>query len=313
MGEKHLTNDAIEKLLGLPPMERIAQIIGAIGAGDVKSVLAQTDAILMSGLSSDALLAALVDYFRNLLIARLCGQESSLLDIPGLTPKELTEQAAKFDPIVLTQDITILEELRRNMRQNQTGRALLDATLVRLAMAEQFLSINELLSRTDGPAPARSPAAPAPAQKKNPEPVIQREIKGTAPFIPAPVTVRVEEIADASGIWPRLIENLKQHGSAMVGTLALARLSRIEDGQAVISFQRSGATFASTWSSNGKKDAIAKALTELHGRPMGVRFEVDEESATEAPAPSRRAPAPDVESAPMVQAVLREFGGEIIG
>ena len=84
---------------------------------------------------------------------RTCGPDSTLVEVPGLAMKDLTAQAERFDAGVLAQDITILEELRRNMRQNQTGRALLDATLVRLAMAEQFLSINELLSHPDGPTP----------------------------------------------------------------------------------------------------------------------------------------------------------------
>ena len=50
--------------------------------------------------------------------------------------EELAAQAERFDPVALTQDIAILEELRRNVRQSQAGRALLDATLVRLALAD---------------------------------------------------------------------------------------------------------------------------------------------------------------------------------
>ena len=73
---------------------------------------------------------------------------------------DLTAQAERFDPIALTQDITILEELRRQIRQSQAGRALLDATLVRMALSDQFSSIGDLLSRLDGGEPAET-------QKKN--------------------------------------------------------------------------------------------------------------------------------------------------
>src|SRR5207248_2683542 len=92
---------------------------------------------------------------------------------------DLQAQAQQFDPIALTQDITILEELRRNIRQSRAGRALLDATLVRMALADQFASIGDLLARLDGngaapsrPAasrPATTSSAPA-AQKKTSEP-----------------------------------------------------------------------------------------------------------------------------------------------
>ena len=42
---------------------------------------------------------------------------------------DLSAQAALFDAAALSQDIVILEELRRHVRQSQAGRALLDATL----------------------------------------------------------------------------------------------------------------------------------------------------------------------------------------
>jgi DNA polymerase-3 subunit gamma/tau len=176
VGEKHLTAEMVEQLLGLPKGQLLFDLANAVGSGDVKSTLARADSILQSGLSADGLIAALIDHLRNLLILRTCGPDSTLVEVPGLSMEELVEQASRFDPVALTQDITILEELRRNIRQSQAGRALLDATLVRMALADQFASIQELLGRLDGngsPGPARTTrlaaAAPA-AQKKNPEP-----------------------------------------------------------------------------------------------------------------------------------------------
>ena len=326
LGEKHLTAKAIEQMLGLPPTQRVAELVSAIGSGDVKSVLSQTDAILSSGLSSDALLAGLVDFLRNLLISRTCGKDSELVDVPGYSTDELAELAEKFDPVILTQDITILEELRRNIRQNQTGRALLDATLVRLAMSEQFVSINELLGNLDGAKPPAARPTP-PIQKKKPEPTHLSPSSGTpgegwgggrtsndvansnrpqeTPTLSLPRITGGGDQTPAD-LWPRLIEKL---GSTLAAPLSLATLRGIEDNQAVIRFAAEGATFAQAWSSNGKKDAIAKALTELTGRPMGVRFEVSEAPA--AP-PSRKKNATEIESDPLVQAVLREFAGTVM-
>jgi DNA polymerase III gamma/tau subunit len=102
------------------------------------------------------------------MIIRACGGESDMIEVPGLSMKELAEQADRFDPIVLTQDITILEELRRQLRTSQAGRALLDATLVRLALAEQFTQIGELLDQVSGNGAATTGGARA-VQKKKPE------------------------------------------------------------------------------------------------------------------------------------------------
>jgi DNA polymerase III gamma/tau subunit len=102
--------------------------------------------------------------------------------VPGLPPKDLAKQASQFDAAVLAQDIAILEELRRQVRHSQAGRALLDATLVRMTMAGQFASVASLLNRLDG-APA------AAGQKKKFEPVIsdfKSEISDSASPHPNP-------------------------------------------------------------------------------------------------------------------------------
>src|SRR5438270_2258092 len=73
LGEKRVTLELIEGLLGLPKSQLMFDLADAIGRGDVKSALQQTDAIIVAGLSVDSLLASLVDHLRNLLILNTCG------------------------------------------------------------------------------------------------------------------------------------------------------------------------------------------------------------------------------------------------
>jgi DNA polymerase III gamma/tau subunit len=182
--------------------------------------------MIAGGLSADSLVAALVEHLRNLLILRTCGDGGSdLVEVPGLSPADLAKQAGKFDPVALTQDIAVLEELRRHMRQSQGGRALLDATLVRMTLAEQFTSVNELIGRLDGNAPT-APARPAgsgvaprlpaqsPAQKKNevatranPPAEVQTPAEDDDDDLPRP-----GKVWEAGG--PSLVEMLKQHEQA---------------------------------------------------------------------------------------------------
>ena len=104
----------------------------SIGEGKIKQTLERSSKMIAGGLSSDALLANLIEHLRNLLVLRTCGKDSELVEVPGIAIDELVAQAEQFDPVVLTQDIAILEELRRSLRSTQAGRALLEATLVRL-------------------------------------------------------------------------------------------------------------------------------------------------------------------------------------
>ena len=89
-------------------------------------------------------------------------------------------------------------------------------------------------------------------------------------------------------IWPRLVAMMTQQGSSVAGALSLASLNRIEDNQAVVRFRYEGESFARMWEKNGKRDLMAKAISDIRGRPIGVRFEVEEASAAAA---ARRRPA----------------------
>ena len=204
LGEKHLTADMIENLLGLPKSQLLFDLSAAIGQGDVKGTLNQTDAMIQSGLSVDAFLASFIDHLRNLLVLCACGIESNLVEVPGLSLTELANQAKSFDTVTLAQDIAILEELRRQVRQSNAGRALLDATLVRLALSEQFSSVADLMAQVNG--------APVTAiQKKKVEPVgehstrIHKPEAEAAGGAPSSAVARLEEpgasrMASASGL-----------------------------------------------------------------------------------------------------------------
>jgi DNA polymerase-3 subunit gamma/tau len=235
VGEKHVSSEMVEQLLGLPRAEVIFNLAAAMGAGDVKQALTQASEILVAGLSTDALLGALTDHLRNLLILRTCGPDSTLVEAPGLSLTDLSAQADQFDPAALTQDITILEELRRNARHSQAARALIDATLVRLTLADQFSSIGELIARLDGqpapPRPAQAPSAPAAAafaaQKKNDAPIGAPLAPALEPVATAAVSVVEEEddLPRPGKVWentgPSLSELLKAE-AAKTATVAVA-------------------------------------------------------------------------------------------
>src|SRR5687768_3785279 len=150
VGEKSLTVEMVEQMLGMPKSQVLFALVQAIGDGDTKRLLLSADAQIRTGMSPDTLVGGLIDHLRNLLVLRTCGPDTELVEVPGVSIEELSEQASRFDAVTLSQDIAILEELRRSLRSSGAGRALLDATLVRLALAGQFTSVDELLGRVNG-------------------------------------------------------------------------------------------------------------------------------------------------------------------
>jgi DNA polymerase-3 subunit gamma/tau len=157
VGEKEITIELIEQTLGMPRSQVIYNLAQSIGEANVKDVLESVDKLTSAGLSADTLVASLSEHLRNLLILRTCGPKSQLVEVPGVALSDLAKQSERFDPITLTQDIAILEELRRSLRSSQAGRALLDAAFVRLALSEQFSAVVDLINQ---------PAEDEPVQKK---------------------------------------------------------------------------------------------------------------------------------------------------
>jgi DNA polymerase-3 subunit gamma/tau len=373
IGEKELTVGMIEQLLGLPKAQLMFDLAQAIGQGDVKSVLRQSSEMMTRGLGADAMIAALVDHLRNLLILRTCGADCELVEVPGVALKDLVEQANRFDATSLTQDITILEELRRHMRQSQSGRALLDATLVRLTLSEQFTPVSELLERVGATAtvggngaqkkngssadvvseatqpPPKVEISPAVQEKPGPHhapvPLVSgMELPATDPGLPvgsvptvsappaldfddedddlprpgkvwdnsgpslkellaqqmartetpvlqetpapaADAFANLEPIAgqDLGALWKNLLELMMTHGPMFHSLIANGNLARIDGDQAVITYTKKNETFRKMLERNPKKDSVREGLTQILGKPMGVRFEVDESAEEEAP------------------------------
>lgn len=214
IGEKKLTVEMLEQLLGMPRSQHILELAEAIATGNAASVLQQADQLIQNGLSSEALVVALIEHFRNLLILRVCGVESRLIETPGTNPRDLHRQAQQFDAVALTQDITILDELRRQIRSAHASRALIDAVLVRLAMADQFIAVNQALAAIDPPSDGI-----AAKKKQLIEPPIEQP---PAAPISAAATHHAEQIDDdddlpaVGKVWqndggPDLSELLKQH------------------------------------------------------------------------------------------------------
>ena len=101
---------------------------------------------------------------------------------------------------------------------------------------------------------------------------------------PAAIEINVEpvNVGDLPVIWQRMLDLLAARGAWLYSALKTGRLASIDEDAAVLRFDKHNATFVKLLS--GKKDLLRDILTQAVGKPLGVRFEVDEESAAPQPA-----------------------------
>ncbi|MEM7807017.1 MAG: DNA polymerase III subunit gamma/tau [Planctomycetota bacterium] len=298
-GNETLTVDTVTRLLGLPARDRVATIMDAIADGNVEPALSETAGMLTDGLGTDAFLHALVEHAHALLIRKTLGKEAPAGDLPGLDASVLDRQAEAFDVAGLAQAVAILEELRRQIRTaGATGRALLDATLVRLCLGRQFTSVEQLL----GAAPA-SPAEKKTADLAAAEPEALPE--------PAETPVQTKAAVNPDAVWDSVRERLERDQPNVAGLLDGTRLVSL-DASTVTLLTAGGPRQVSMLRRESTTSALAAAIAEQLNldAPPTIDIDVDPDAPTENPTTASN--TLDYEADPIVQAAMRELGARVV-
>ncbi len=168
-GQKKLTVELLQELLGLPDRDLVSGLIDALAVGEPKGALEASDTLTKRGVSPEQLIETLLDRFRDLMVLSACGAETELVELAGNVRKSEVERASKFDAAGLVHMIALCESVQRAIRGSSTPRALLDALIVRLSLTEKLADVTGLVAQLNGggaPAKSSSPASGSASAKK---------------------------------------------------------------------------------------------------------------------------------------------------
>jgi DNA polymerase-3 subunit gamma/tau len=147
-GVEPLSVSLLEEYLGCPNSEKVYNLIARIGDSNAAGTLAAAEDLINTGLGEVQLADALIEFMRDLMVVKSAGAESELLVLTTEQRQRASRLAEKFDIAALVYNITTLERLRWTLRNSDTPRALLDACLLRFALSEHFLNVDELVSQS---------------------------------------------------------------------------------------------------------------------------------------------------------------------
>lgn len=177
LGNKQITDALLDELLGKPAALAMLDVVTALAAGDPAATLTKTDELLTQGLSPEQICGELIQLFRDMMVAQICGASSELIESPADLRPAINDAAGKFDAAALVHLIALCEQTQRSLRSSTMGKVLLEALMVRLALADQFSSIRDLLARLPAGGTAPRTLGTTPDQKKN---------DLTSPAVPVP-------------------------------------------------------------------------------------------------------------------------------
>ncbi len=274
-GIEPLSSRLLEEFLGCPNSEKIWNLIGQIGDSDAAETLAAVEALISTGISEVQVVDSLIDYMRDLMVVKSTGPESELLILTDQQRQRAGELAEKFDIAGLVYNISTLEKLRWAIKNSDTSRALLEASLLRFALSEHFLNVDELLLQL------RAGASPNIKKKR----AVGHNIPIKA--IAQPTKSKISEPSDLSGLsdihsiqsnWQSLLGVITAKlGPGTGGLLSSAVPAQFENGVLTLEFGASAQMQKRMCESNGRMEQIQALLSEELSTPVKLKFETGAE------------------------------------
>ncbi|HPD45577.1 MAG TPA: DNA polymerase III subunit gamma/tau [Anaerohalosphaeraceae bacterium] len=293
-GVEPLTVALLEEALGQPSRRKICELTEKIGRHDAAGVLNEIDTLLKTGQTAVQIVDALIDVMRDVIVIQTAGAKSDLLVLTADERTTLAALAGLFDTPGLIYAVTALEKIRWTIKNSDNPRALLEASMLRLALSEHFIGLERLFSQLQGaPTGALSPS------KKNATPELRgsgatsaappREAQDPDPVSsPAPV-ITGELTADAiRQQWPAILQSLAPAIGLAAGFLENATVAAFANGVLKLQFPKTAALAMNMCQS--RAETLEKAFTTALGQPIRLVFEASDSNAPAAAAPKPAAP-----------------------
>jgi DNA polymerase-3 subunit gamma/tau len=341
---ERLEETHVRQLLGVVPSQVLTELVEAIGAGDTAKVLQTVERVAAEGYELNHFCGEFTRYIRNLAVARSCGVESPLLQLPSTERSVLGKLREQFSEEDLARFFQILVRTESEMRHALNPRFHLELGLIKMVHAGKLASLESLLAELGGerlaPAgrpetgPARTgtsatpaserkapylprPASAAPAPYQQPqrpkvhEKPAERPASATArleaspsPAVHPPAQPIPREVPGD----PRLskIKSLAFGQSKLLSScLDPVAAWRFEDGEVRFIFSKSDSWAADLLNSREQQEKLQALCAEALGQPVRICVTLDNEERSGLK--NRRSVRERAESDGGVESLLKKF------
>jgi len=146
-GMERLTMDRVNDLLGMASNRQLIRMVDGYINRDIPQCLDTVHKLYNDGGDIQHFIKQLIDYYRNLLIIKVCKQPDRLLDVDETTMAHLTKQAKKVDQNTITRTVHILSETEDRCKWSSRPRVLLEMAVVDICKPQVDQSLEGLMER----------------------------------------------------------------------------------------------------------------------------------------------------------------------
>ena len=304
----------VTELLGLIERDVLRQTAHALVGQDTASILKIVDELVRGGRDLRYFISALMQYFRDILVAKVAPEASELFELPDET-SELQELAVELSEEDLLRGLEVLTQTEIELRTSPEPRFHVEVALLKLSQLRKLASFEDLLARFEAlvagePPPPSSGSAPEPlakpptvAKPTKPEPQaspkpeakagpLERATQGAS--TPDDWTAEVPPLGEAAeepstDFMSQLVEQLKTSKPMLHAIVSHHSSYELDGNRLTLKFLSSHKILAEQLEQKTLKDLLEEQASRLADRKLSVTVRVQENGAsttTQRTAPS---------------------------
>ncbi len=195
-----LNADVVRGLVGTVSSDTLEDVMNAVAANSSPDVLRIVDKLLVEGQSAQHFARQIVRFLRNVLVAKVAGSDTHVLQISTDERERVARVAEAFSEEDLARFLQIMLRTHSDLSYKQEQRFHLELGLLKLVHAQRLLPLEELLSgepvKAKGGAVARGGSASLPASRTAATP--SRAANTPAPEVASPRTATASPFSKPS-------------------------------------------------------------------------------------------------------------------
>jgi len=310
-GGMEIKDQDLQTTLGTVAQESLLKFTSGLLSRDSAGLLRLIDMLLEQGQDMRQFLSGVVEHLRNLLVAKISAEPSTIIELPASDVEAIKRQAAAAEAEHLLLLFDSLSKTLDDMRWSPNQRFTVEVGLIKACNLAPLKPLAEVLARLKmleaRLAAGHSPNAPLvsaiherQAESPSKEPV------SSSPSQPAPVSNRGDD-----EVWSKIMSALKSMKPGLASALAHSKLVKMTDTELVINLK--GSSFQKELIDKRENRGVLEDLAaEVLGKKVQIKIQLLAEAAGTDSKQKMQKRQKLEEQDPLVQDALRIFGGEVV-
>ena len=144
-GNKKIGLEETNFILGVIPFERLVEFSNLIAEHKAREILSLIDEITESGYNLHQFIKDLRQHFRNMLLIKVVGENTKILQLPDKHLEILLKKGAQFTEENLVRIIDLLSKTYESMKWSEQPRLVVEVDMFRLC--QPYVPIGEVIER----------------------------------------------------------------------------------------------------------------------------------------------------------------------